>query len=244
MSATCVLTVRIGSLAAAVWRVAGENEPRVHVSLHRHDPLSGSWKPAQELRSSELETAEQVSDLAFAWIHRDAVRRETSADEKQLRLGTEPAGEGMSCLPVRPHRGQGPDGLSGASRDDDGRVRQGERRGVERSNLARRTDRQTAAEHDTGTPTLSASCGALTARFVSRPSCLLLAPASLAGCTPDAPVGADGKVPASGRVPFSARLASSTNCKRNSSFCTVSPLFSGVCRVYRFPEPSEERFCE
>ena len=44
---------------------------------------------------------------------------------RPLWLGTEPAGGPHGPAYVHRHRGQGPDGLGGASRDDDGRMLRG-----------------------------------------------------------------------------------------------------------------------
>jgi len=239
MKPTLAHTVVIQNLAAAVWECSGRLRPQFAVTLHRVSERHDGWVRIDQFDESELPIVEEISDLAFAWILDNSNTRSDRGSES-LGLGTNPAGEGTACLPVRPHRGQGPDGLSGASRDDDGQVRQEDSDDVGAMESLTQDDNISLNVRD-GTASRSASFGVSNHPAVSRLSFLQLASTSLAreGCTPDAPVGANGGNQNTRETPPISGIKSSAACLHRSTHCHVTPLFSGVHRVYRFPETHE-----
>lgn len=240
MKPTPVHTVVLQNLAAAVWECNGDNGARFHIVLYRLSKPLDRWERTDQFDESESPIVDELSDLAFAWILDNSNRRSDRGSEP-LGLGTNPAGEGTACLPVRHHRGQGPDGLSGASRDDDGQVRQEDSDDVGATeSVAQDDNSNNQAVHD-GTTSRSASFGVSNHPAVSRPSFLQLASTSLAreGCTPDAPAGANGGNQKTRQTPPNSGLESSAACLHRTTHCHVTPLFSGVHRVYRFPETHE-----
>lgn len=208
MKPTPVHTVVIQNLAAAVWECNDGNGTRFHIVLYRLSNPLDRWERTDQFDESESPIVDELSDLAFAWILDNSESR-NDRDRKPLGLGTNPAGEGTVCLPVRHHRGQGLDGLSGASRD--------------------------------GTAPRSASFGVSNHPAVSRLSFLQLASTSLArvGITPDRTKGADAANQETQQTPPVPGLKPSATRLHRSTHCHVTPLISGVHRVYRFPETHE-----
>lgn len=240
MKPTPVHTVVIQDLAAAVWECNDGNGARFHIVLYRLSNPLDRWERTDQFDESESPIVDELSDLAFAWILDNSESR-NDRHRKPLGLGTNPAGEGTVCLPVRHHRGQGPDGLSGASREDDGQVRQEDSDNVGATESVTQDDNNNSLNVRDGTASRSASFGVSNHPAVSRLSFLQLASTSLAreGCTPDAPVGANGESQKTRQTPPISGLQSSATCLHRSTHCQVTPLFSGVHRVYRFPETHE-----
>lgn len=172
-----------------------------------------------------------------------------------LRLRTDPAGEGTSCLHDRRPRSQGPDGLDRASCEDDGRLRQVVEPSVDdehRNPIDAATAETIAAPASGETQTESSSdqahastleptaaCGTVTVRSGSRPSCSELTSPSLVRITPDAPRGANTPTPDCLHPVRLTRLSPSAIRLRTNTHCVVTGLFSGVYRVSKFAEPDE-----
>lgn len=237
-----VNVIRMNSLAAAVWRNDGEHEPCYRVTLHRWSTEENGWTNAEEFDESERPFVDAVSDLALAWILNNSNGDDDTNNHQPLGIGTEPAGEGNSCLPVRPHRGQGPVGLNGVSRDDDGRVRQDEEPSRKTLKTLPDSNDRSLIQSGSSTPERTAASGTLTVLSGSRQPSIQLASYALAPSshTPDAPDGANETMRKASRTPDLAGHSASASRLHGGQHCYVSGLFSGVYRVYRFHEREEE----